>query len=104
MISLQSTTQTGRGRRNKYEVIIYRSEEVAASWLRCEGSRRARHTVPRRMRAGERTEADGKQAFMAYFEKMAKDIFRLDDNGKTVDHWEVLQVVPEKSANNNGMF
>ena len=56
------------------------------------------------MRAGERTEADGKQAFMAYFEKMAKDIFRLDDNGKTVDHWEVLQVVPEKSANNNGMF
>src|SRR4051812_34168529 len=32
------------------------------------------------------------------------DIFRFDDHGRIVEHWDVLQVIPTESKNDNGMF
>lgn len=36
--------------------------------------------------------------------KRAMDIFRVDANGRIVKHWDVMQVLPDTSANANGMF
>ncbi len=32
------------------------------------------------------------------------DIFRFDDNGRIVEHWDVLQTVPPAMPHANGMF
>jgi predicted SnoaL-like aldol condensation-catalyzing enzyme len=32
------------------------------------------------------------------------DIFRLDSDGKIVEHWDTLQAMPKSSAHENGMF
>ena len=55
--------------------------------------------------------ADGDYVFLHVLSKRTPDsrgnaivdIFRLE-NGKIVEHWDVIQEIPEKSANNNTMF
>jgi predicted SnoaL-like aldol condensation-catalyzing enzyme len=83
---------------------------------------------------------DGKEPFIKYFERMAReypeksiefvrsiaegdlaalhthqmwpdneeyvtmDFFRFDENGKIVEHWDSMQIIPETSAHKNTMY
>ena len=37
-------------------------------------------------------------------EYVTMDFFRFDTEGKIVEHWDAIQKVPDKAANENGMF
>lgn len=45
-----------------------------------------------------------RQSWPGDLEYAGIDIFRLDDDGRIVEHWDVLQPVAEESAHDNGMF
>lgn len=59
----------------------------------------------------KRVIAEGDLVALHVYSKMNKedrgvaiiDIFRVEE-GKIVEHWDVIQPIPEKSANNNTMF
>jgi predicted SnoaL-like aldol condensation-catalyzing enzyme len=38
------------------------------------------------------------------FRMAGVDIWRFDDNGKMIEHWDVLQTVPDATASGNDMF
>ena len=42
--------------------------------------------------------------FYAGDEYAGIDIFRFDENGKVVEHWDVLQVITGEPKNDNGLF
>ena len=37
-------------------------------------------------------------------EYVTMDFFRFDDNGKIVEHWDALQLIPSESKNGNSMY
>ena len=38
------------------------------------------------------------------FNMAAVDIWRFDEDGRMIEHWDVLQLVPEATASGNDMF
>ena len=62
--------------------------------------------------AVKRIAAEGDLVFMHVFSQTSAqdrgeavvDIFRFDRNGKIVEHWDVIQAVPEKTASGHSVF
>ena len=60
----------------------------------------------------KRVAAEGDLVFMHVFSRTSPqdrgeavvDIFRFDKNGKIVEHWDVIQAVPEKTVSGHSMF
>ena len=42
------------------------------------------------------------QRWLGHGDYAGMDIFRFDDEGRVSEHWDVLRVVPESAAQNNG--
>ncbi|CDT56254.1 conserved hypothetical protein [Vibrio coralliirubri] len=53
---------------------------------------------------GDQVALHTRQTWPVGEEYVTMDFFRFDSNGKIVEHWDSIQVVPKESANNNSMF
>ncbi|UOE79703.1 nuclear transport factor 2 family protein [Vibrio splendidus] len=53
---------------------------------------------------GDQVALHTRQTWPAGEEYVTMDFFRFDSNGKIVEHWDSIQVIPKESANNNSMF
>lgn len=63
-----------------------------------------RVTVKRAVAEGDLVVLHCHQVWPDNLEYAGIDIFRFDEDGKIVEHWDVLQELPEHSENPNGMF
>lgn len=61
-------------------------------------------TFKRTMAEGDYVMLHCHQVWPGNLEYAGIDIFRFDEGGKVVEHWDVLQIVPDHSANNNTLF
>lgn len=130
-MSIEQNTQQNTENAKAFYELMFNACEPAQAVQRYVGDQYIQHNPD---------VADGKQAFIDYFVRMAAeypgkrvrfvravaqgnlvvlhchqswpgdleyagmDIFRFDDAGKIIEHWDVLQVIPETAKHNNGMF